>query len=185
MMRFLMSAMMIVWACAASAQGWTATVSVSGAERGTYTINGQGNSLMANASGAYFSADTYAEGVNAGRTTCRNAQLMEVDYFFGEDAAWEGHVLFTAQRNGNRYEIIDPTLFYSRIDRMGNAVETYANYDTVKLGITDVTCRADGTLLMGIQFQGRLLSDYGDGNVAVQFSGTTRAPLAMQDMSEY
>ncbi len=183
MMRSLITGLGVVLAGPVAAESWTADMRVQGSHAGTYAIEGQVKSMSADTRGVYFVADAYGEGVDAGRD-CSDVTTMEVDYFFGVEGAWEGHVLFSVNRVGDGFQVIDPTVFFSPIEG-DDLVETYANFDTVTLALTEVSCGADGRFDMAVAFKGELLAGFGAGPDRVQLSGTADATLSMLDISEY
>lgn len=178
------AALLAFCSTAAAADGWRADLRVTGAKIETHAIEGRGNSLIADAEGVYFSADAFADGVNEGGN-CSTADVFEIDYFFGVETLWEGHVLFTLQRTGATYDVIDPTLYYSILDAANDVAATYAEFDGVQIAVTQLKCGADGTFDMAIAFKGRLLENYGDGPAAITVNGTSQASLLMLDMDDY
>lgn len=170
---------------AGAADAWSAQMSVTGDASGTYEIEGQRNTIFSDVNGTYLSAEAYAEGVDAGRTTCATAGIMEIDYFFGNETSFGGHILFTIERRGNEYVVFDPTLFFDTVASNGDIIETYANFDTVTLAVTRSGCLPDGTLDLSVAFKGQLFSGMGGGPASIDVTGTADAQLIMRDMNDY
>ena len=184
MMRAMIGAGVLAMAASgAAAQDWAAKVTVSGAVEGVYDVSGTGHTMFEDENGLYFSADAYGEGVDAGRT-CADVAFAEIDYFFGLMDGWETHVLFSYQSDGAGYEIIDPTIYFSPL-RQNNVIDTYADFDTATVAITDLACLPDGRFSMAIAFKGQLAAGYGEGPEIVRLSGTSETILSMVDISEY
>ncbi|MEL6960856.1 MAG: hypothetical protein AAGL89_18105 [Pseudomonadota bacterium] len=162
-----------------------ATMTVTGAVNGDFSMETSRNTLFEDEAGAYFAAEIYAEGVDAGVTQCQDIRTGEVDYFFGDGTGFGGHILVTLEQNGGVYRLNDPTIFFDDLDADGELVDTYANFDTVQMTILEAECRSDEALTMTVAYKAQLLSGFGGGPGAVNVSGTARADLILRDMNEY
>jgi len=189
MMQFVRTAILAagvaVIGVSASAQDLSATMRVSGDMRGTFAVESNRNTIMADTQGRYFSVEVFAEGVDAGRAACGTADFYEVDFFFGQETSFGGHVLFSLQRTNTGFVATNASLLFDRFDSRGNAVETYADFDNSQVVLTRLGCLPNGQVDMAIQFKGRGLSDEGFGAAQLQMAGTADGAAILKDMNDY
>ena len=160
---------------------WTATVTFGGQP---YELAGTRNSIDADRNGMFFSAEGFIEGLDARRADCGSAETIEVDFYYGIEPTFVTHVLFTLQRRGDAFVVLDPTVFHDLIEPNGD-LDTYAEFGTVTIGLPQVACQADGTLTMQMNFKANARSDMGEGPTVLPINGGARADLILKDMSEY
>lgn len=180
MMRALVFLVAVFLGHGAMAQGWSASIGVTGAETFSGQSSGERNSYTANQDGAYFVADTFAEA-----STCGAADAFEVDYFFGVAEAWEAQILFTMERNGNGFTVADPAMFVSTLDKSDQPDQTYYGNTGFQVDVTSLKCRSDGRFQMAIRFQGPLSSEQQNSNGRVNVTGASDAVLGFQDHDDY
>lgn len=183
-MRAMFILIAVLFGQSATAQDWNTQVRVSGAENGSYETTGHGNSFGSNASGAYFMADFYADGVNEG-ARCETVEYFEVDFFFGQAATWETQVQFPMRRSEGGFSAGEPNVYFATLDRSDNVVESYWNEAAAKVAVTKIECRPDGRFDMAISFAGALVSETRGAEFTVDIVGESAATLTLTDIDQF